>query len=698
MRGSASLQGDTTRFSLWAPDARRVRLLLEAPARGTGPRGTGQRSVREYELSKDDEGWHALSLPRSPPQTAPSGSPANASANLPGAGAGTRYRYCIDDEQLVPDPMSRFNPQGVQGPSEVIDPLDFEWTDDEWRGRPWHEAVLYELHVGTFTPEGTFDAIIPRLETLRGIGITAIQLMPVGAFAGHHGWGYDGVLPFAPHAAYGRPDGFKRLVQAAHAAGLMVILDVIYNHFGPEGNYLPRYASAFFTRRRDTPWGQALDFRCTQLRRYFIDNALYWLQEYRVDGLRLDAVHEIVDDSRVHFVDELATRIAAGPGSARHVHLILENAANEASRLRSRPHVSLSQWNDDFHHAAHTLLTAESDSYYINYQRSPRAHLGRVLTEGFAFQGESFVGHVNGPRGEPSAHLPTVAFVNFLQNHDQIGNRALGERLTQLVQEAPLRALTAMLLLSPAVPLMFMGEEYAATQPFLYFCDHSGELGLTILAGRRAEFANSRDFAALASRIPDPNDPATFRRSRLHWQDRDKGAHRRWLDFVKSLLAVRQRYVTPRVMSLQPGTARWDLHETVLSVLWPVKDGTGLLLRANLADRSCSAAWTAPWPRTGPGPHVHPTWIGLPSGSGVASAPRSSAGSDVWTDGGADVWADVGDAGTDAGPAVESAVEPTHAASAAHGPGGCVFCIHDIDAPLMPAWDVRLSLLGPLNS
>lgn len=569
MRFGAACSSGDTQFRLWAPDARSVAL------RAT----TCEGESLQRDLTRAGDGWFELAVD--------------------GLSCGSRYLYRIDDDYEVPDPASRFNPQGVHGPSEVIDPGAFEWQDTDWRGRPWHEAVLYELHVGTFTTEGTFGAVLPRLPDLAELGITAIELMPVAAFAGERGWGYDGVLPFAPHAAYGRPEDLKRLVQSAHQLGLVVILDVVYNHFGPEGNYLPRYAGRFFTDKHCTPWGNAIDFEGEPTpRRFFIDNALYWLNEYHFDGLRLDAIHAMLDSAsqpgRPHIIDELAMTIADGPARSRHVHLVLENYANQACRLAPLQGcaalLSRAQWNDDFHHAVHVLLTAEDDGHYADYIRAPLQQLGRVLAEGFAFQGEPFTTQRNEPRGEKSSHLPPTAFIDFLQNHDQIGNRALGERLGHLVDSARLRAGLALLLLSPAPPLMFMGEEYAAPQPFQFFCDYRGELGAAITTGRRSEFAGFRGFADGGLSVPDPNDPATFARSKLQWRDRLRPPHDDWLAYVRLLLAIRAQHIIPLVPGIVPGAATYRvIGSNILAVTWTTDSNRRLTMVANLAEASSPA-------------------------------------------------------------------------------------------------------------
>jgi maltooligosyltrehalose trehalohydrolase len=509
------------------------------------------------------------------------------------------YRYRIDDEIDVPDPAARFAPQGLNGPSEVIEPRAFDWSDTQWRGRPWHRAVVYEVHVGTFTPEGSFAAIVPRLRELAELGINTIELLPVATFPGSRGWGYDGVLHFAPHPAYGRPDDLKRLVQSAHAEGIAVVLDVVYNHFGPEGNYLHRYASSFFTDRYKTPWGSAIDFESEagrNVREFFIQNALYWLNEYHFDGLRLDAVHAIRDASATHFVDELAAALEAGPARDRYVHLILENHDNQASRLQQSTAVRLSkaQWNDDFHHIAHVLLTGERDGYYSSYATAPAKQLGRTLAEGFAFQGDPYgdpYGKSHEPRGERSTSLLVTSFIDFLQNHDQVGNRALGERLVTLTKDEALRAGLAVLLLSPHVPMLFMGEEYGARQPFLYFCDYQGELAEAITKGRRAEFGEFTSFASGDDRnsIPDPNALETFERSRLDWSERKLSKHQAWLDYIRDLLRVRNHHIVPRIEDMQPGSAEHKTSDALVEVRWPAHDRT-LVMVANLSDSTCGSA------------------------------------------------------------------------------------------------------------
>ncbi len=544
-------------FRLWAPEARQVELCLAEPG-----------GERRLVMNPVGQGWHYL--------------------DVPAAGPGSRYRFRIDGGPAVPDPASRCNPDDVHGASEVVDPTAYTWNDTAWRGRSWHEAVVYELHVGTFTPEGSFRAAIERLDYLAELGVTAIELMPVADFPGGRDWGYDGVLPYAPDAAYGRPEDLKALIEAAHARGLMVLLDVVYNHFGPEGNYLHLYAPGFFTERHHTPWGAAIDFSVRTVRDFFIHNALYWLAEYRFDGLRLDAVHAILDDSSPDILEELADAVREGVGRERHVHLVLENEHNAAHYLErkdGRPRRYAAQWNDDIHHACHVLLTGEADGYYADYADAPAGHLARCLAEGFAWQGEASAYRHDEARGEASGHLPPEAFVAFLQNHDQIGNRALGERLDRLADPERLRAATAALLLSPQPPLLFMGEEFAAATPFLFFCDFGAELREAVRDGRRREFARFARFADPAARaaIPDPNAPETFQASKLDWACLGRPPHADWLAFHKRLLALRARELAPHLEGTQALGAE-ALGPGAVRAAWRLGDGSTLTLLCNLAE------------------------------------------------------------------------------------------------------------------
>jgi maltooligosyltrehalose trehalohydrolase len=508
-------------FSLWAPSARTVE-LIEA---GHPPRG----------MSCDDDGWYQIFSPT--------------------ARSGSRYQFRIDGDLVVPDPGSNFQPDDVSEPSEVIDVAALRDTV-VYRGRPWAEAVIYELHVGTFSGEGTYAGVEKRLDYLRDLGITAIELMPLNDVPGRHNWGYDGVLLNAPNARYGRPEDLKRLLRAAHDRDMMVYLDVVYNHFGPQLNYLHSYASDFFTDRHSTGWGPALNLEGKEgafVREFLIANALLWLRDYGFDGLRFDAVHALKDDSERHFLIELAESVRSQL-AGRHVHLMLENEANQPHLLeRSGGQARLydAQWGDDFHNALHVLLTGENEGYYCAFADKPLEHLARSLTEGFAYQGEVFPLH-NKPRGQPSGHLPPEATIFFAQNHDQVGNRALGERLAKLVSEEKLKQTMVLLILSPHIPMLFMGEEAAAQTPFLFFADWSGEAADLTREGRRREFAHFKAFSSpqMRERIPDPCDEATFATSRLDWDGLDRSpVSREFRKLTQELLRIRREKIVPMIQN-----------------------------------------------------------------------------------------------------------------------------------------------------
>lgn len=557
----AEIQDDgQVRFRLWAPGARKVELCLQ-----------GHKSEALIPLAVEDEGWFGIATGL--------------------AKAGTLYSYRIDESQRVPDPASRCQPQDVNGPSRVIDPHGFNWRDDDWRGRPWEQAVIYELHVGAFSEQGGFEGVQARLDYLSDLGVTAIELMPVSDFPGRHNWGYDGVLHFAPESRYGRPDTLKSLVQAAHERGLMVFLDVVYNHFGPEGNYLHLYAPEFFSAHRHTPWGAAINFDgagSRTVREFFIHNALYWLEEFHFDGLRLDAVHAIADDSRPGILVELAERVRRGPGRERHIHLVLENDDNAVRYLTRRsdgsPRWYDAQWNDDIHHGLHVLLTGEGDGYYADYVDRPAWYTARSLAEGFAYQGEPSAFRQGRRRGEPSAVFPPLAFVSSMQNHDHVGNRAFGERIDSLAPPEAVRAAAVMRLLAPSPPMLFMGEEFAACAPFQYFCDFKGDLARAVTEGRREEFARFERFSDRSTRvrIPDPNDPATFVRSRLDWERLLESGHARRRKFYKLLLRLRRERIVPRLRGIRGEVATFRvLDDKGIFANWRLGDGARLSLLAN---------------------------------------------------------------------------------------------------------------------
>lgn len=549
--GAEYLGNRETRFALWAPAAERVDLELE--------------NGDSTSMNRSDDGVFSVTV---------------------AAGPGTGYRYIIDGEQRVPDPASRYQPEDVHGPSRIVDPEAFEWRDGDWKGRPWEETILYELHVGSFTPEGTFAGVKSRLDHLVELGVTAIELMPLADFPGDRNWGYDGVLPYAPDSSYGTPEDLKDLVQTAHEKGLMVFLDVVYNHFGPEGNYLNVYAPQFFTERHETPWGAAINFDSDGsrwVREFFVHNALYWIEEYHVDGLRLDAVHAIVDDSGEHFLEELAERVQDGPGRDRHVHLVLENEANAARWMREGFYRA--QWNDDFHNALHVVLTGETSGYYGGYAGDPMRLFARCLGEGFAYQGEPSHYREGEARGEPSADLPPTAFVSFLQNHDQVGNRAFGERITALAPPEAVRAAAAIYLLSPQIPMLFMGEEWAAEEPFLFFCDFEEDLAPLVTGGRREEFEKFPEFSdpEVRGRIPDPGEKATFDKSVLDWDEVSE--HTGWLEVYKELLRLRREEIVPRLKGIPGGETVYRLvGERGLRARWTLGDGSLLTLLANLGE------------------------------------------------------------------------------------------------------------------
>jgi maltooligosyltrehalose trehalohydrolase len=564
------------RFALWAPTAREVSLVLDNA---------------ELPLSAETDGWYRLLSEQARP--------------------GSRYGYKIDGNLVVPDPASRFQPDDVHGLSLVVDPQSYEWSDTSWAGRPWEETVLYELHVGTATPEGTYAGLMGKLEALRDLGITAIELMPIAEFPGRRNWGYDGVLPYAPDAAYGSPEDLKRLVERAHELGLMVFLDVVYNHFGPSGNYLHAYAKTFFTERHPTPWGAGInvDGQSSRfVRDFFFQNALYWLEEYHMDGLRFDAVHAIVDDSKPHFIEELATRIRQAIPD-RQIHLVLENEANQARWLGReadrKPKLHTAQWADDIHNAWHALLTGENEGYYEDYANKPLEHLGRSLAEGFAYQGDPSP-HKDGViRGEPSGHLPPTAFVSFLQNHDQVGNRAFGERLSQLIPSERLALAQATFLLSPHIPLIFMGEEWAASAPFQFFVDFENDpdLAKAVRDGRRGEFKRFKAFAdpEMSQRVPDPTDRATFERSKIDWSEVERSPHRDVLMQTRHLLELRRTEIVPLLKSGYHGSRYTISAEQTLDVIWTFAEET-LRLRANFgsttvtesAEPGMRVLWSSP--------------------------------------------------------------------------------------------------------
>jgi maltooligosyltrehalose trehalohydrolase len=507
----ATLVGDCCDFRVWAPSAKSVKLRL-----------TGENGTHDWPMQFVDDGHFALQAFARP---------------------GDRYFYIADQNKPVPDPVSRLLPEGVHGPTEIVDPESFSWSDDGWLGRPLRDYVIYELHVGTFTPQGTLDAAIARLPYLKALGITVIEIMPVAAFPGTRNWGYDGVSPYAVQASYGGPDALKRLVNAAHEIGLGVMLDVVYNHLGNEGNYL-RFFGPYFTDRHKTPWGEAINFDqpgSQGVRRYFVENALYWIREYHMDGLRLDAVQTIYADSPRHILAEITADVAAlVDETGREVSVIAETDENDEKLVRPRNKGGFGLdaiWSDDLHHAVHTFFTGERSGYYQDFGQPQQ--IARALEDGFVYQGEPFKFWKGRLRGTSPAAMPAPAHVTCIQNHDQVGNRACGERLTTLVPRGARMLAAALLLLAPQTPLIFMGQEYDETNPFLFFTDFGDPaLQQAVRDGRRREF---EDFDFACKEIPDPQDPATFRRSKLNWSLAE--GENAMLDWYASLLALRKKYV-----------------------------------------------------------------------------------------------------------------------------------------------------------
>lgn len=545
-----------TNFRLWAPAAQKVDLLTD----------------RLVPMIRQPNGWY--------------------NCEVEDARAGTRYQFRINDELVIPDPASHFQPSDVSGPSQVIDHSTFQWRATNWRGRPWHETVLLESHVGTFTADGTYRAMIDKLDHLVDTGITALELMPLADFPGKRNWGYDGVLWYAPDSAYGTPDDLKTLIDEAHLRGLMVFLDVVYNHFGPDGNYLGAYAPQFFCDAH-TPWGSAIDYRVQEVRAFAVENALHWLTNYQFDGLRLDAVHAIIEQDGASVLTEISIAVdKLAQESGRHIHLVLENDDNRASLLTpttsNMPGRYRAQWNDDYHHAWHVLLTGECSGYYCDYAGVPQAHLAKMLRAGFAYSGEPSEHRDNKPRGEPTTDLSPLAFVNFLQNHDQIGNRAFGDRLETLASSHAIEAALAITLLAPMPPMLFMGEEWGAKTPFPFFCDFQGDLADAIRAGRRREFAQS--YAAFGDDVPDPLDEQTFRSATLDWRALDSAAAQQRLTLVRQLLAIRQDEIIRHLTGTTFGSASIEQGNALLRASWRLGNGSALSLIANISDKAVQAS------------------------------------------------------------------------------------------------------------
>lgn len=526
----ATYRNGLTEFRVWAPAAEQVALRLKRAS------ASEYRDFPMRRLGSSDYGIPEMGDVRD----------ADTFVLEIDAHPGDLYFYVVDNGNPVPDPVSRFLPDGVHGPTEIIDPTQFNWTDQAWHGLNYNEYILYELHIGAFTEEGTLDSAIAKLPYLKEIGVTAIELLPVNAFPGKHNWGYDGVGLYAVQASYGGPAALRRFVDAAHHHGLAVALDVVYNHLGNEGNYLRQFGP-YFTAKHQTPWGEAINYDdegSHAVRRFVIGNALYWVDEYHLDGLRLDAVQTIKDDSRKHIVADIAERVhELGRELGRIVTVMPETDENDARYITRYGCDGL--WSDDFHHAVHTLLTGETKGYYQDFAGRPELLL-RALNEGFAFQGEVFR-FWNDVRGNSSAGVPFPAHIICIQNHDQVGNRAKGERLTALTSRGARKWAAALLLLAPHTPLLFMGQEFDEQAPFQFFTDYEDPtLQKAVSEGRRKEFA---DFAW--TEVPDPEDQETFERSRLNWEW--TGYQKEMLNWYRELLQLRRTHVThgPRTCKVE---------------------------------------------------------------------------------------------------------------------------------------------------
>lgn len=538
-------------FLVWAPRAQKVEAVVVSPR---------ERVVR---LDKTEHGYHH--------------------AVIEGIEPGSLYFYRLDGKQERPDPASRYQPNGVHGPSQVLDSQAFQWDDTGWAGLLLENYIIYEVHVGTYTREGTFDAMIPHLDELKELGVTAIEIMPVAQFPGDHNWGYDGVYPFAAQSSYGGPEGLQRLVNACHQRGLAFVLDVVYNHLGPEGNYL-RDFGPYFTNCYRTPWGPALNFdgpQSDEVRRFFIESALYWVAEFHVDGLRLDAIHGIVDVSAQPFLGELADTVhSLAKRLGRRVYLIAESDLNDARALRPPEFGGYgldAQWSDDFHHALHALLTGELIGYYRDF--GELKHLVKALTEGFVYSGQYSV-YRQRRHGNSSRAIPAYQFVVYIQNHDQIGNRMAGDRLSQLVTFEALKLGAGVAILSPFIPLLFMGEEYKETSPFQYFTSHSDpELVKAVRRGRREQFA-AFDWEG---EVPDPQDESTFLRSKLDHSARRHESQGTLREFYKKLVQLRRNHPALRQLSKEHVDATSFDKEKVLVVhRW--SNSAALLMVFNFSD------------------------------------------------------------------------------------------------------------------
>jgi malto-oligosyltrehalose trehalohydrolase len=549
------LNDNEIKFELFAPDVQNVDFVLFS----------NNKSIESKMIKKDHVFEHISNVVK----------------------VGDKYYFKIDGNLKVPDPLSKYQPLDVNGPTEIFE-SKFDWEDDgNWKGLPWNETVIYELHIGTFSPSGTFQGVIEKLDYLKSLGITALELMPIADFSGTRNWGYDCVLLFAPDSIYGNPDDLRELVKQAHKRGLQVFLDVVYNHFGPEGNYLSVYAkSEFFENNKSTPWGEAINYNSTFVRNFYIQNAFYWLEEFHIDGLRFDAVHSVIDESNPHLIKEIAQKVQEKFCKKRHIHLMLENDDNDSDFLKSK---FVAQWNDDVHHALHVALTKEENGYYADYSFEAASkpisyYLAKTLCEGFAYQGEKSVYRNGKKRGKPSANLPSCQFINFLQNHDQVGNRTFGERISHIVQsKQALQTAIALNLLSPSIPLLFMGEEWSASTPFLYFCDFEESLSNAVFEGRKNE-SNDEN---LIQNISNPAEADTFEKSKLNWEEQKDNPYNDMLSFYKSLLKLRAEKLIPAFEKIDSGKKEYTLiNDYAFHIKWHLNNSKfqSFNIVANMSD------------------------------------------------------------------------------------------------------------------
>ncbi|MGY5367857.1 malto-oligosyltrehalose trehalohydrolase [Enterobacter oligotrophicus] len=548
--GAEFISDDVVRFRVWAEGQKTLTLRL---------------AEKDIPMVAAGDGWFQV--------------------DVTGVNHGAEYQFVLQDGMTIPDPASRAQKGDVNGPSVVIDSRVSHHVSQAWKGRPWEETVIYELHVGTFTQEGTFRAAIDKLPWLAELGITQLEVMPVSQSGGTRGWGYDGVLLYAPHSAYGTPDDFHAFIDAAHGLGLSVVLDIVLNHFGPEGNYLPLLSPAFFHQDRMTPWGNGIAYDVEPVRQYITEAPLFWLTEYHLDGLRFDAIDQIIDSSETHILQAIAERIREVIPE-RHIHLTTEDSRNviflHPRDEQGKTPLFTAEWNDDFHNAAHVFATGETHAYYQDFAFEPEKKFARALTEGFVYQGEISL-QTGKSRGVECHTQPPTFFVDFIQNHDQIGNRAQGDRLITLAGPDKTRVLLAALLLSPHIPLLFMGEEYGETHPFLFFTDFHGDLANAVREGRAKEFTGH---AGHDESVPDPNAISTFLRSKLDWNKATTDEGKAWLRLTRNLLLLRHRYIVPLLR--QTGAVEGSVLQAVpgmVAVSWRFPSGT-LSLALNIGKKS----------------------------------------------------------------------------------------------------------------